>query len=97
MCSLQSSHIVYQGTYLVAAVGGCRSVRIDGWISILLYRFSICACVLYLGNLTTIGTGECLKTPLLFSENYIYHCIHLSIHHRIMDVFSGTFLMQDIY
>lgn len=58
------------------------------------------ACVLYLGNLTTVRyvrTYSVFKTPFLLYENYIYHCIHLSIHHRIMDVFSGTFLIQDIY
>lgn len=60
-------------------------------------RFCIRACELYLGNLTTIGTGECLRPPFLFSENYIHHCIHLSVHHHIVDVFSGTFLMQDVY
>lgn len=37
VCVFRSSQIVYQGTYLVAAVGGCRSVRIDGWVSTLLY------------------------------------------------------------
>lgn len=66
------------------AVGGCGgSVRIDGWISILLYRFCICACELYLGNLTKVQYGTVrtmFKTPFLFSEDYIYHCIHLSIH-----------------
>lgn len=58
------------------AIGSGGSVRIDGWVSILLYRFIICACELYLGNLTTVGTVECLKTPFLFSEEYIHHCIY---------------------
>lgn len=71
-----------------------------GLYSTLLYRFSICACVLYLGNLTKVRyvrTVKCLRPPFLFSENYIHHCIHLSVHYRMMDVFSGTFLMQDVY
>lgn len=71
-----------------------------GLYSTLLYRFSIAciACVLYLGNLTKVRyVGTVLKTPFLFSENYIHHCIHLSVHHHIVDVFSGAFLMQDVY
>lgn len=48
------------------AVGGGGSVRIDGWVSILLYRFSIAciACELYLGNLTKVRYGRVFKEPL---------------------------------